>query len=211
MRADAECDDRVRGRRLVVGQPPQDAGIVADAGEADRRPAHHASATARTRLRRPRAHAPRHREPDRERPQEELEDDRSPDGSRRAGTAVAPAPAGCDREQQQRLDRAEVDRAPCEEEDERKGVAAPITQLEQPQCEATMASDSSCPHECRPPCRRAAATARRARPQRRIRERLVALVRVRRGGVQHLPGRVQEDAQVVRRAGAVDEYPNLSK
>ena len=39
VRADPERDDRVRRRRLIVREAPQDAGIAADPGEADRGPA----------------------------------------------------------------------------------------------------------------------------------------------------------------------------
>ena len=130
MCAHSERDDRVRRRRFLIGEVPQHAGVVADPGEADRRPAdereHRGGRDSHERC----ASAPGERKPHRQRPQEELEDDRDPRCRARGQRAVAPVPGRRDGEQQQRLDRPEVDRAPRAEKDAGERVAAPVAELE---------------------------------------------------------------------------------
>src|SRR5207253_9563228 len=96
-----------------------------------------------------RTDAPGQRQPDHEWPEEELECDRRAGSSRGLRDRVARAPRNGDGEQQQRRDRAEVDRTPRERKDGGERVAAPVAHAEQPERETDRRQRNDRPHDRR--------------------------------------------------------------
>src|SRR5262249_59917353 len=126
MRANAECDERVRGRRLVACELAENTRVVAEAREADPGPAHDRKCDGESNRATGGSKPTCERQPDRERPEEQLEDDRTADRPRGRQQAVAPVPRNGNREQKQRLDRPQVNRAAREPEEPCEGIAPPV-------------------------------------------------------------------------------------
>ena len=132
-KAVCEGDERVAPHRLDVGEVVQQAGVAAEAAEADRRPGkegHCCGAEGRDGRR---LEASSEEEPDDERPDEELRHDREPDDGSGERPAVAVAPRDRGGQHQKRRDRPEADRREHGDRDQRGRVAAPVGDAEKPQ------------------------------------------------------------------------------